>query len=78
MFLLALAETSKARIYIFDDFISGIPRRLREKPAGRLEKLQSKDNLIIDITTTDQNWLENDIRLTIAYDGENYKVLQRS
>ena len=76
--MLALAELKKSRsyIYIFNDFIFGIPGYLRKSLSDRVEVLKRNGALVIDIVSNDCFWLEPDSMSTVALRDSEYKELR--
>jgi len=72
--LLRIALLTNSKVFIFNDFASGIPGYRRKELADYLSKNGSRDLLIIDIVSRDCYWLESDRLLTVAYQDNRYRI----
>jgi len=65
-FFMKLAQLKKSPVYIFEDFVPGIPGDLRRELSDLADKLKARGALVIDMTSTDSLWLDHDFMVTIA------------
>ncbi|NIM77921.1 MAG: hypothetical protein GTN82_04420, partial [Candidatus Aminicenantes bacterium] len=75
--LLTLAEMAKGkvRVFLFNDFILGIPVLLREGLSERGERLKADGVLVMDMISTANAWLDADIVSSIVLKDGKYKVI---
>jgi len=77
MLLLMVAQSSKRRVYLFNDFIVGIPGDSRSELAEKAEELKESGALLIDLVSTDLAWLEHDVMSTVHFKNKKYKEYRR-
>jgi hypothetical protein len=76
--LLVFAEMAKGRgvrVFLFNDFISGIPVLLREGLSERGERIKADGVLVMDMISTANPWLDADIVSSIVLKDGKYKVI---
>lgn len=72
--LLRLALLTNKQVYIFDNFVAGIPNTRRWELAKILEDNIGKDTTIIDLVSSGDNWLNHDNMLTVIYKNYKYEI----
>lgn len=73
--LLTVTQLKKMPVYIFNDFIQGIPRGLRSDFSDAAEGLKENGALVIDLVSTDASWLVHDSMKTVDYKNKKYTFL---
>lgn len=76
--MLHLALLTKKSIYIFDNFVQGIPNNMRWELAKMLEQGISNDTVVIDMVSNDARWLDHDDMITIIYKNGKYEKIPKS
>jgi hypothetical protein len=75
--LLRLALLTNKQVYIFDNFVAGIPNTLRWELAKILEENIGKDTTIINLVSNGDNWLNHDNMITVIYKNNKYEIVTR-
>lgn len=76
--MLRMALPANKQVYIFDNFVSGIPDNLRWELAQILEQNIGKDTVVIDLVSNGDRWLTHDNMITVIYKNNKYEILPRS
>jgi hypothetical protein len=75
--LLRMALMTNKQVYIFDNFVSGIPDTLRWELAKILEENTGKNTTVIDLVSNGDSWLNHDNMITVIYKNNKYEIFPR-
>jgi Ca2+/Na+ antiporter len=76
--MLSMALLANKQVYIFDNFISGIPDTLRWELAQILEENIGPGTVVIDLVSNDDRWLNHDNMFTVIYKNNRYEIIPKS
>ncbi len=72
--LLSIAELSKFKMYIFNDFAFDLPKSFRVDLPERVDKLKHEDTIVLDIVTIGDLWVDNDKYIMVNVKNNMYEV----
>jgi hypothetical protein len=75
--VLRIALSTNKQVYVFDNFVSGVPDTLRWELAKILEVNTGKDTVVIDLVSNDDRWLNHDNMITVIHKNNKYEIIPK-